>query len=877
MADVKVRIIAVDEASGPISKAGDEIEKTGKKAKEAGNAFEGMGKTMVSIAGALGLQVSLQAIVGGLKNAVVGSFELADALEQSKIAFTTMLGSGEAAGKMLNDLKSFADKTPFEFQDIQAAAKRLMAMGTAAEDVIPTLRAVGDAAAGLGGGKATIDGITLALGQMGAKGKISTQELNQLTERGVPALKYLADAANVSTGEMAKLVEKGLVPASSGVKVLLENMSEDFGGLMAKQAETATGKISTMKDAVASLGTEIGESLVPAAKTGADMIAIMAQKGAEFAHAQNVERVTVESLQQAVRDNVITFEDYKNVTNELGAAAEEVFGTLLITTPVITDVDGATRLLADAQNKLKVRFEESRDEEVRYTAEMAHVKTALEIQKEKVDEAKQALMEYNALVKEQAFLMGVVGGATKEQEQDQKTNTDTIKKTEDAIAKLTKNYRNNQAAILAGHGTVVDNTLAIEKANIAAERAAIQFGKLNERFANQEGIDAFNQGMGEIDEALRDLNTENAKGEMSAEKFAKATEKLSDKQTALRERFDKSKMSQQDFDLSVREHNVNLIEATTRMTNLTTEHGKGYTAAELAAQGTGTYNTKLGLLQIELEKAKQRDIELQTQVATRIKEGILLEEIALAAKTGFTDAEILMIDTAAKALGIADSKAVTGAINTGIAATDLAKLRETYAADFVTENQDGMKAFGAAVDSIGADITNKLRPSMKSAEDAAHEALVELLLFKGAYDSLQSKEIILTVRQQKIFEEQAFTAREQGQDYGNQAQPESSPAAARAAAAANAAAGNFQVGGQKGAKAGGGPVMGGAGAYLVGERGPELFNPSGTGGTITPNNALGRSGLAIGTLNVYGVQSTSELFNQLSREARARGLQFAVN
>lgn len=182
---------------------------------------------------------------------------------------------------------------------------------------IPTLRAVGDAAAGLGGGKATIDGITLALGQMGAKGKISTQEFNQLTERGVPALKYLADAANVSTGEMAKLVEKGLVPASSGVKVLLENMSEDFGGLMAKQAETATGKISTMKDAVASLGTEIGESLVPAAKTGADMIAIMAQKGAEFAHAQNAERVTVESLQQAVRDNVITFEDYKNVTNEL--------------------------------------------------------------------------------------------------------------------------------------------------------------------------------------------------------------------------------------------------------------------------------------------------------------------------------------------------------------------------------------------------------------------------------------------------------------------------------------------------------------------------------------------------------------------------------
>ena len=76
----------------------------------------------------------------------------------------------------------------------------------------------------------------------------------------------------------------------------------------------------------------------------------------------------------------------------------------------------------------------------------------------------------------------------------------------------------------------------------------------------------------------------------------------------------------------------------------------------------------------------------------------------------------------------------------------------------------------------------------------------------------------------------------------------------------------------------GGSVQGGRGSYLVGELGPELFNPAGTGGTIVPNNKLmGGGGLAIGTLNVYGVQSTSELFNQLSKEARARGMQFAVN
>lgn len=51
-----------------------------------------------------------------------------------------------------------------------------------------------------------------------------------------------------------------------------------------------------------------------------------------------------------------------------------------------------------------------------------------------------------------------------------------------------------------------------------------------------------------------------------------------------------------------------------------------------------------------------------------------------------------------------------------------------------------------------------------------------------------------------------------------------------------------------GARASGGPVMGGK-SYLVGERGPELFTP-GASGSITPNNALG--GGANITVNVNG-------------------------
>jgi len=75
-----------------------------------------------------------------------------------------------------------------------------------------------------------------------------------------------------------------------------------------------------------------------------------------------------------------------------------------------------------------------------------------------------------------------------------------------------------------------------------------------------------------------------------------------------------------------------------------------------------------------------------------------------------------------------------------------------------------------------------------------------------------------------------------------------------------------------GARQHGGPVAAG-GTFLVGERGPELFQP-GTSGNITANNKLG--GLTIGTVILHGVQDPRALFEAIEREARARGKHIPV-
>ena len=103
---------------------------------------------------------------------------------------------------------------------------------------------IGDAAAALGGGKETINGITLALAQMTAKGKVSAQEMNQLAERGVPAWEMLARQIGVSVPEAMDMAEKGAIKAAQAVPAILDGMNQKFGGSMDQMSRTLTGQWS---------------------------------------------------------------------------------------------------------------------------------------------------------------------------------------------------------------------------------------------------------------------------------------------------------------------------------------------------------------------------------------------------------------------------------------------------------------------------------------------------------------------------------------------------------------------------------------------------------------------------------------------------------
>lgn len=184
--------------------------------------------------------------------AAVGTFALktASAAETTEISFTTMLGSEEAALSMMEELADFAAHTPFELSGLQTATRQLLAYGFTAEDVIPMLTAVGDATAALGTGQAGIESVTRALGQMQTRGKVSAEEMLQLTEAGIPAWEYLARAIGTDTAGAMDAVTKGAVSASEGIDAIVSGMENDFGGMMEEQSKTVEGLFSNLSDAI---------------------------------------------------------------------------------------------------------------------------------------------------------------------------------------------------------------------------------------------------------------------------------------------------------------------------------------------------------------------------------------------------------------------------------------------------------------------------------------------------------------------------------------------------------------------------------------------------------------------------------------------------
>lgn len=207
----------------------------------------GLSSVLSGIGAGIGIKIfdTLESALKAAGEAIVG---FNGRLEQSKIAFTSMLGSAEKATAFIEDLKAMTEDMPFSFENIQNAAKQMLAFGFEATKVKPLIESIAKAVAGFGGGDAEIDRVTKALGQMQAATTVQLGELNQLTEVGIPAFQILADKIGVPTGEIKKMVSEGKIASDVFIKAFQEWSNAKFGDILALQAKTWLGALNSIAD-----------------------------------------------------------------------------------------------------------------------------------------------------------------------------------------------------------------------------------------------------------------------------------------------------------------------------------------------------------------------------------------------------------------------------------------------------------------------------------------------------------------------------------------------------------------------------------------------------------------------------------------------------
>jgi len=197
--------------------------------------------------------------------ALGGFIREAAKLEQIKVAFKTMLGSAGLAKETLAELFEFARVTPFEIPGVLGTARILLGMGSAAKELRPQLKMIGDIAAGL---SVPLEQIAMSFGKVQAAGYLTGYELQNLRRAGVPLVRELSAILGKGREAVQHMVRTRKVSFDL-FQQAFKNMTEAggvFHNLMFEQAKTLLGIISNIKDAIRITAMEAGEILLPTVK-----------------------------------------------------------------------------------------------------------------------------------------------------------------------------------------------------------------------------------------------------------------------------------------------------------------------------------------------------------------------------------------------------------------------------------------------------------------------------------------------------------------------------------------------------------------------------------------------------------------------------------
>lgn len=236
----------IEDIKGQLHSIGDKAKQEGQSIDEA---FAKIGKTVASV-------FTIQQVGEFIKN-IVGVRQEIESLE---ISFETLLGDKGKADALFGELRSFAVQTPMMLKDLAQGAQLLLSFNVAAEDIMPTLRAIGDISMG---NAQNFQSLTLAFAQMSSTGKLMGQDLLQMINAGFNPLTIIAEKTGKSIAQLKDDMSAGAISSKMVADAFRQATSEGgkFYNMLEKQSKGLRGSISNLQGAYEDMMNDLGEAL----------------------------------------------------------------------------------------------------------------------------------------------------------------------------------------------------------------------------------------------------------------------------------------------------------------------------------------------------------------------------------------------------------------------------------------------------------------------------------------------------------------------------------------------------------------------------------------------------------------------------------------
>lgn len=233
-----------------MKRADEQTKKLDQSVKSATARIAQFGDLASRMGQSLTLRVSAPLLALGTA-AVKTTTEL-DALRQGMVKVT---GSSAEAERQLARLKVIARQPGLGFEEAIKGSLRLQSAGLSAKQAEGALREFGNAIASVGGGKAELDGVTVALSQIASKGKVTAEEINQIAERFYGVREAMVKAFGTSDTEVLQAAK---LSANEYIDGMVAALSQDkrVGNSLKNQFETAQDDIKESLD-------RIGKAIAP--------------------------------------------------------------------------------------------------------------------------------------------------------------------------------------------------------------------------------------------------------------------------------------------------------------------------------------------------------------------------------------------------------------------------------------------------------------------------------------------------------------------------------------------------------------------------------------------------------------------------------------